>query len=132
MPILGRKDMEGITMSREGMTLEFIYYLLKENIKLKKENELLLDMFLFDISDDFKPYSESEMKGKFNDNSLNYIFCNIFLIAFFLIYQVVKGKQKRLGTYIMIVICLFVAVMFLYLVLTNQFQQINYNVPHRI
>ena len=49
-----------------------------------------------------------------------------FLIAFFLIYQVVKGKQKRLGTYIMIVICLFVAVMFLYLVLTNQFQQINY------
>ena len=46
MPILGRKDMEGITMSREGMTLEFIYYLLKENIKLKKENELLLDMFL--------------------------------------------------------------------------------------
>ena len=65
MPILGRKDMEGITMSREGMTLEFIYYLLKENIKLKKkENELLLDMFLFDISDDFKPYSESEMKGK--------------------------------------------------------------------
>ena len=40
-------------------------------------------MFLFDISDDFKPYSESEMKGKFNDNSLNYIFCNIFLIAFF-------------------------------------------------
>ena len=50
-----------------------------------------------------------------------------FLIAFFLIYQVVKGKQKRLGTYIMIVICLFVAVMFLYLVLTNQFQQINYN-----
>ena len=43
-----------------------------------------------------------------------------------------KGKQKRLGTYIMIVICLFVAVMFLYLVLTNQFQQINYNVPHRI
>ncbi len=34
------------------------------NIKLKKENELLLDMFLFDISDDFKPYSESEMKGK--------------------------------------------------------------------
>ena len=51
-----------------------------------------------------------------------------FLIAFFLIYQVVKGKQKRLGTYIMIVICLFVAVMFLYLVLTNQFQQINYNV----
>ena len=38
--------MEGITMSREGMTLEFIYYLLKENIKLKKENELLLDMFL--------------------------------------------------------------------------------------
>ena len=53
-----------------------------------------------------------------------------FLIAFFLIYQVVKGKQKRLGTYIMIVICLFVAVMFLYLVLTNQFQQINYNVPH--
>ncbi len=64
MPILGRKDMEGITMSREDMTLEFIYYLLKENIKLKKENELLLDMFLFDISDDFKPYSESEMKGK--------------------------------------------------------------------
>ena len=57
--------MEGITMSREGMTLEFIYYLLKENIKLKKKrNELLLDMFLFDISDDFKPYSESEMKGK--------------------------------------------------------------------
>ena len=46
-----------------------------------------------------------------------------------MIYQVVKGKQKRLGTYIMIVICLFVAVMFLYLVLTNQFQQINYNVP---
>ena len=46
MPILGRKDMEGITMSREGMTLEFIYYLLKENIKFKKENELLLDMFL--------------------------------------------------------------------------------------
>ena len=90
-------------------------------------------MFLFDISDDFKPYSESEMKGKINDNSLNYIFCNIFfLIAFFLIYQVVKGKQKRLGTYIMIVICLFVAVMFLYLVLTNQFQQINYNKPHRI
>ena len=37
MPILGRKDMEGITMSREGMTLEFIYYLLKENIKLKKK-----------------------------------------------------------------------------------------------
>ena len=50
-----------------------------------------------------------------------------------MIYQVVKGKQKRLGTYIMIVICLFVAVMFLYLVLTNQFQQINYNkIPHRI
>ena len=24
-------------MSREGMTLEFIYYLLKENIKLKKK-----------------------------------------------------------------------------------------------
>ena len=37
MPILGRKDMEGITMSREDMTLEFIYYLLKENIKLKKK-----------------------------------------------------------------------------------------------
>ena len=32
----------------------------------------------------------------------------------------------------MIVICLFVAVMFLYLVLTNQFQQINYNVPQNI
>ena len=63
------------------------------------------------------------------------IFSVIFFFFFnsvFLIYQVVKGKQKRLGTYIMIVICLFVAVMFLYLVLTNQFQQINYNVPHRI
>ena len=54
-----------------------------------------------------------------------------FLIAFFDLSSS-KGKQKRLGTYIMIVICLFVAVMFLYLVLTNQFQQINYNVPHRI
>ena len=60
------------------------------------------------------------------------IFSVIFFLIAFLIYQVVKGKQKRLGTYIMIVICLFVAVMFLYLVLTNQFQQINYNVPHRI
>ena len=60
------------------------------------------------------------------------IFSVIFFLIVFLIYQVVKGKQKRLGTYIMIVICLFVAVMFLYLVLTNQFQQINYNVPHRI
>ena len=46
------------------MTLEFIYYLLKENIKLKKKMNCFLDMFLFDISDDFKPYSESEMKGK--------------------------------------------------------------------
>ena len=58
------------------------------------------------------------------------IFSVIFFSVFFLIYQVVKGKQKRLGTYIMIVICLFVAVMFLYLVLTNQFQQINYNKFH--
>ena len=61
----------------------------------------------------------------------------IFSVIFFFFNSVFdlsssKGKQKRLGTYIMIVICLFVAVMFLYLVLTNQFQQINYNVPHRI
>ena len=70
------------------------------------------------------------MKGKNSMIIVSIIFSVIFfLIAFFLIYQVVKGKQKRLGTYIMIVICLFVAVMFLYLVLTNQFQQINYNVP---
>ena len=68
------------------------------------------------------------MKGKNSMIIVSIIFSVIFfLIAFFLIYQVVKGKQKRLGTYIMIVICLFVAVMFLYLVLTNQFQQINYN-----
>ena len=74
------------------------------------------------------------MKGKNSMIIVSIIFSVIFfLIAFFLIYQVVKGKQKRLGTYIMIVICLFVAVMFLYLVLTNQFQQINYNKNlHRI
>ena len=60
------------------------------------------------------------------------IFSVIFFFSVFFDLSSSKGKQKRLGTYIMIVICLFVAVMFLYLVLTNQFQQINYNVPHRI
>ena len=69
-------------MSREGMTLEFIYYLLKENIKLKKK-WTAFRYVPFDISDDFKPYSKVKWKEKFNDNSLNYIFCNIFLIAFF-------------------------------------------------